>query len=124
MQALNKRIKIISILAGIIEGYFSSWYLFLIYLFLVLALETKGTYEWQENSIFVPVSIILFIVWISVFVFAIFRRKKDKTKLLDFLISFLVFFGMGWLRIYASMQNPNVQGMGNIIRYMLFLKCK
>lgn len=65
------------VITGIAYSIFSVFWLFFSVLFLsALWLEKPGTNEWEEDSMFIPIGIIMLIIWVVSLIALIFAFKK------------------------------------------------
>lgn len=65
------------VITGIAYSIFSVFWLFFSVLFLsALWLEKLGTNEWEEDSMFIPIGIIMLIIWVVSLIALIFAFKK------------------------------------------------
>lgn len=75
------RILIKKIIIGIIYSIISVFWLFLSTLFVsAIWLEGPGTNDWSEDAMFIPIGIIMFIIWVISFIALIysFKNKNDS----------------------------------------------
>lgn len=76
------RIPIKIIIISIIYSIISVFWLFLSTLFVsAIWLEGPGSKEWSEDAMFIPIGIIMFIIWVISFIALIysFKNKNDST---------------------------------------------
>ncbi|MBQ8724729.1 MAG: hypothetical protein IJY74_03545 [Oscillospiraceae bacterium] len=75
------RILIKKIIISIIYSIVSVFWLFLSTLFVsAIWLESTGTKEWSEDAMFIPIGIIMFIIWVISLIALIysFKNKNDS----------------------------------------------
>ena len=67
---------------GIIYGLLSAaWLYFSILFSSAVWLEGTGSYNWKEDSVFIPIGIIMFVMWIiSFIVFVLVLKSKKKRQ--------------------------------------------
>lgn len=64
---------------GILYSVLSILWLFLAILFTsALWLEKPGTNDWQEDFMFIPIGIIMLVIWSISFIVLLFRLKRYK----------------------------------------------
>ncbi|MCH5208146.1 MAG: hypothetical protein J1F04_04630 [Oscillospiraceae bacterium] len=67
------------VLIGILYSIFSVFWLFFTVIFTsALWLEKPGTNDWKEDAMFIPIGIIMLIIWIISFIALIFSFKNKK----------------------------------------------
>ena len=84
---------VISIVAGILYGYFSFWWLIFSLAF-AFPENSLGSRDWEEDVMFIPMGYGMFLFYIGLWIVFWIKKRREKNYFLLFSISTII-MGMG-----------------------------